>query len=179
MGALAIGTGVGVLGGAVQMISGASQANRARKALDAYTRQNLTNKYEDLQVSTLGAELQKDQLSQSTATGVDVLRSSGDRAIAGGLYKIIGQESLEARRIGAELDQQQKQNDILRAQDEVRLQTMMERREEQDLAGIGQQLNVGQQNVQRGLGTIAQAGMTFANAMGNNPSGEIPNNSHL
>ena len=164
-----IGAGVGAVGGLIQMINGASQARKARKALDAYVRQDLTNKFADLQVSRLGADLQKEQLAQSTATGVDVLRSSGDRALAAGLSRVVGQGNMEAKRIGADLDKQQKENDRLRAQDEVRIEGMTERREEQDLAGLGQQLNVGQQGVQRGLGTIAQAGMTFTSAMGNNP----------
>lgn len=155
MGAAA--AGVGIIGGIAQTVMGAKDASKARKAIDSYQRQELTNAYKGLSVSTRGADLQQEQLQQATATTVGALRSGGARTLLGGIGKVQRQNVAAAQAIGADLDQQQRQIDQMVAGEESNLQQMQERREEADLAGLGQQLASGRQTMMSGLGNIAGA----------------------
>ena len=145
---------------------GASQARKARKAIEQYQRQEITNAYEGLSVSTMGADLQREEMARATATGVQALQAGGVRGLVGGLGQVQAGVTAQSRQIGADLDIQQKEIDQLRAGDEKRIQQMTERREEADLAGLGQQLAVGQQNLYGGIGDIAQSASAAGGMMG-------------
>lgn len=145
-----------VVGGVAQMIMGAQQAKKAREAEAQYNRQELTNVYEGLGVSTAGSQLQREELARATATGVQALQKSGARELVGGLGRVQAGNIQQSRQIGADLDRQRKELDRLVAQDNARIQRGTERREEADLAGIGQQMMVGQQNLMGGLKTVGQ-----------------------
>jgi len=159
---------IGGVGGIAKTIMGAKQAAQAREAIENYQRQELTNVYGGLSVSTLGADLQREELARATATGVQALRQSGTRGLIGGLGRLQAGNIRQSRQIGADLDVQQKQIDLLRAQDEGRIRAMTERREEADLAGLGQQQMVGQQNIFSGIGDISQGLFAGSRLFGQN-----------
>jgi len=157
---------IGAVGGIAKGIMGANQASKARKSIEAYQRQELQNTYDGVTVSTLGADLQREEMARANATGVEALRSAGTRGLVGGLGRLQQGTNLQSRQIGSDLDMQQKAIDMARAQDQVRVQRMQERREEQDLAGLGQQLAVGQQNLFSGIGDVAQIAGAAGGLMG-------------
>jgi len=163
MGIAAAGAGVSAIGSVVQGIMGAKQASQARKAIDEYQRQELTNVYSGLSVSTLGADLQREELARATATGMGTLQQAGARALVGGIGGLQQGNVAQSRQIAADLDAQQKYIDQLRAQDNTRIQGLTEQREQQDLAGLGQMYNVGQQNL---YGAIGGFGSSIANFSG-------------
>ena len=153
---MAVAAGVvSVVGGVAQSVIGARQAKKAREAIKNYKRQELKNAYSDLDVSTLSADLQREELARVSASSIQALRSGGVRGVIGGVGSVQESNVLQSRAIGADLDRQQQQIDQLRASDEVRIQQMQERREEEDLRGLGQQLATGQQNVMGGISTAA------------------------
>tara|TARA_R110000851_G_scaffold27764_4_gene77875 strand:- start:18490 stop:19014 length:525 start_codon:yes stop_codon:yes gene_type:complete len=149
-----IGMGIAAAGAIAQSVMGAVQASKAKKAIDNYRRQELTNIADGLSVSTLGADLAREEMARAAATSVNMLQQTGSRGAAsvGQVTKAVGDQSLK---IAANLDEQQKNIDAIRAKDELRIQTTMEARENADLAGLGQQQAVGQQNL---FGGIAGAG---------------------
>lgn len=150
--AVAGGLSAGV--GLFQAIKGAKQSRDAQNALENYQRQQLTNVAEGLQVSTLGADLQREEQARLAATQVDALKGGGSRAIIGGLGRVeVGNQAVN-RQIGADLDMQQKQIDQMRAEDERRIQGMIEQRQNQDIAALSSQYNTGQQNMMSGFGNI-------------------------
>tara|TARA_R110000803_G_scaffold78075_2_gene143098 strand:- start:17114 stop:17704 length:591 start_codon:yes stop_codon:yes gene_type:complete len=157
---------IGGIGAIAKTVMGAKQARQAREAIENYQRQDLTNAYSSLSVSTLGADLATEELARATATGVQALQQGGSRALIGGMGGVLGQNIAQSRQIGAGLDAQQKDIDKLRAQDDQRIRQMMERREEQDLAGLGQQLMVGQQNKFSGIGDLTKMAGAFGGLMG-------------
>lgn len=179
----AIGFGMGLLGiggGRARSRRASKEAAAAQKAIDNYDRQELLNAYAGLSVSTFGADLQREELARATATSVSALQQAGIRGLVGGLGRVQSINALQSRQIGADLDVQQKAIDQMRAQDETQIRQMMERREEQDLAGLGQQLNVALQNrataqsdITQGLFGIAGAalGGGFGNLFGNRAAG--------
>lgn len=149
-------TSVAVAGGAYQAISSAKQAREAKNALQDLKIPEQTNVYKDLQVSTLGADLQKEQLGMQFSSGVDALRSGGIRGIVGGLGTLNTQQNMANRQIGADLDMQQKQIDQLVAQDEARMQGVSESRYQADVAALSSQYNAGQQGMMQGISGMAQ-----------------------
>ena len=81
------------------------------------------------------------------------------------------------REAAADLDRQRQTIDMARAGDEARIRQMQEKREELDLQGLGQQLNVGRQDAYSGFGDIASS-IGSIGAMGqmgafNNPTPNV------
>ena len=148
-------------GGVAKGIMGAVQASKAKKAIESYQRQDLTNVMDGVSVSTKGAEYAQEQLSQSASTAMHAIQAGGVRGVVGATSKIVGTAVDSAQKVGAGIDEQQKAIDLARAQDETRIQDMQERREEADLAGLGQQRAVGQQNLFSGISDVASAGSSI------------------
>ena len=162
----AASAGIGAVGGIAQTIIGAGQARKARKAIENYDRQEITNLSEGLKVSTKGADLATQELARTNATTVSALKAGGVRALMGGLPKIQEATIKQAAQIGVDLDEQiidVQRQEIAGAE---KARQMIERREEADLAGLGQQMNVGQQTMASGLagfaGSMGQMGTLLA-----------------
>ena len=149
-GAGALGAGVGLY----QTISAAKQAKDARRALEDYQRQEFQNIGEGLQVSTMGADVQREEQQRLASTQMDALQQSGTRGIIGGSGRVEAGNQAINRQIGADLDMQQKQIDQLTAQDELRIQGMTEQRQNADISALSSQYNTGQQNMMSGFGNI-------------------------
>lgn len=158
--------GVGLLGSGYQAIKGAKDAKDAQRALENYERQELTNIAEGLQVSTLGADLQREEQARLAATQVGALQGAGARGVIGGLGRVEAGNQQMNRQIGAELDAQQKQIDQMRAQDQANIRSMQEQREQQDVAALSSQYNAGNQMMWQGIGGVAQTGMAGLGAIG-------------
>lgn len=175
---MAIGTtaaivgGLTAAGGAAKSLFGANQTSRAREAIENYDRQDLTNPYEDLQISTLGAEVRRQQAAQTQANLMDMIRMGGSRAILGAAGATAREFNSLNQDIAADLDQQMIDRNNMIAQGAFKTMQMQERREEADLAGLGRMYNVGQQNMWGGLGDFASAGMFAANNLESNLKSE-------
>ena len=155
----AIGIGAAAAGGIAQTISGISRTNKAKKALAGFQRQRLTNITEGMRVSTMGAELQTQEAQRRFATSVDALRSGGVRGLVGGLGQVEQQQQFQQQQIAADLDQQQQQIEMMRAEDEGRIRGMVEARESSAIAGLGAELQNARQTTNAGISGIAGAGL--------------------
>lgn len=157
-GALTAGTGI------FQAIGAGKRAREAQKAIEEYDRQELTNPYANLQVSTAGADLQRADIARSVSTFADNAALGGSRAVLGLLPNVLQQQIGQEQKIAADLDQQYIQNTQLAAQGAGMVQQMQERREEGDLAGYGQALQTARQERANGINTIAQGAMGVMSA---------------
>lgn len=158
----AIAAGIGVAGGIAKAASGRKMMRDAKRAARNYRRQELKNVNRNRRVSTLGAELAREEAARGTATSVEALRSGGVRGVVGGLGAVQAANNQQSRAIGAGLDEQRVQLDREIAADDARIRAMQEQREQQDLAAIQSQVNAGQQTMYSGIGDIAQAGFGAA-----------------
>ena len=158
--------GVGLLGSGYQAIKGAKDAKDAQRALENYDRQEFNNVADDMQVSTLGSDLQREEQARLSATQVGALQGAGVRGVVGGLGRIEAAGQAVSKGIAAELDAQQKQIDQMRAQDEANIRGMQEQREQQDVAALSSQYNAGNQMMWQGIGGVAQTGMAGLGAIG-------------
>ena len=143
--------GVSALGGGYQAIQGAKQARDARNALNALPIPELQNAYAGMQVSQLGANLQREEGSRQFATSVDALRSGGIRGIVGGLGQISEQQNTQNRQIAANLDEQQRQISMAQAEDDARIRAMKEQRYQGDVAALSSQVSAGQASKMQGI----------------------------
>lgn len=162
IGAAAITAGAGIY----KSIKGASEAGKARKAINQYKTQDLTNVYAGIGPSMLGADLQREELARATATNVEALRSGGTRGLIGGIGALQQVNIGASRQIVADLDLQQNRIMQLRAQDQAQIRMLQEQREREDLAGLGQQMMVGRQDLFSGIGDVAQSASAFSGMMG-------------
>ena len=165
--------GVGILGSGYQAIKGAKDARDAKRALDNYKRQEFNNVADGLQVSTLGADLQREEQARLAATQVGALQGAGSRGVIGGLGRVEAGNQMTNRQIGADLDAQQKQIDQIRSQDQASIRSMQEAREQQDIAGLSSQYSAGNQMMWNGIGGIAQTGISGLSALGKSNKEEI------
>ena len=152
-GVISMGTSI------VGAISSGKRAKKIEKQIEDYQRQQLTNPFERLQVSTAGADLQREDIGRSVATGIDKLAMGGSRALIGGLPNMLEQQVAQEQKISADLDQQYNQNQQLKAQGDGMVQQMQERREEGDLAGLGNALNTARQEKSNYMNQLASSAM--------------------
>lgn len=164
--------GISAAGGIAKTISGASQARKSRKAMENFHMQDLTNPYENLSVSTMGSDLQREESARLNATQTDALRSGGVRGVVGGIGHLQRENNRLNQAIGSDLDVQRKNIDRMIAQDNTRIRAMREQRDMSKLSGLGKQLEAGQQNMWGGIGDIQQSAMYMANNFEDSPSGD-------
>jgi len=140
--------------GLAQAFKGAKQAKQAREAKMELVnnRQDLKNITEGMRVSTLGAQLQTQEAQRRFATSVDALRSGGVRGLVGGLGQMEQQQQFQQQQISADLDKQQQQIDVMRAQDESRIRDMQESREEFKIGMLAGEEAAGRNRMLQGVG---------------------------
>lgn len=168
---MAISTGVAAIGAAgsiAKFFEGADMQRNAQKYINDFKWQDLSNPYQNLQVSTLGSDLQKEQSNLAASQDVNALQQGGTRALVGGLGRVEAQRNLTNRTIASNLDEQQKAIDRMKAQQDVANQQMIENRQANELQGYGQMMNVGLGMKYQGindLANVAGAGATSLQSM--------------
>lgn len=166
LGATPIG-GIATAGlGIYNIIRGSKEQRDAQKALENYQRQELNNAYDNVQVSTRGADLQREEASRLASSQVDALQGAGTRALVGGLGRVETGNQRVNLGIGANLDEQQKAIDQMVAEDDARLRMMRENREQNDINALSSQYQAGKQDANMGMGNVIQGFGSLANQFG-------------
>lgn len=148
----AVSTGASIF----QTASANKKAKQAMQDIQNYKRQDLKNPYEGLQVSTLGADRQREDLGRTMASYGNLAAMGGSRAIASMLPNLLQQQNAQEAQIAASLDEQEKQRQQLIAQGNSMVQQMEEQRENNDLLGMGNQLNNFEQQKAHGMNNLMQ-----------------------
>ncbi len=156
---------IGILGAGYQAYKGSQDARDAKRDINKYKRQELTNAAEGMQVSTLGADRQREDQSRLASSQISALQGGGTRLVIGGLGRVEAGGQAVSQSIAAGLDEKQENIDQLYYQDKQNIRTMQETREQQDLAALSSQYNAGKQQMWDGIGGMAQAGMSGAGAL--------------
>lgn len=150
-------------GTSIMQTSAANRAaKKAQKAIDNYQRQDIVNPNLGLQVSTLGADRQREDLSRSITTMANQAAMGGSRSILGIAPNLLNAQMQQEQQIAGQLDEQEARRQAAVAQGEAQAQAMMEQRENADLAGLGAQLNVARQERANGINNIVQTGLGAA-----------------
>lgn len=173
---MAAATATAILGGglaAYQAIDGANQKRKAQNAIQRYQRQDLdaSNPYENIPISTVGTDIMREESQRTSANAVDALRNGGTRGVAM-IPQIVAGQNRQNQEIRAYLDDQINKRNYAIAGDKTAIRGMKEDRENADLAGLGQQMQVGRQDMWSGFRGLASSAMSAANNIdwnGSNP----------
>lgn len=137
-----IGLAVSAGMGGLQMAKANKEKKAAQKAIEGYQRQDLVNPANGLQVSTIGADRQREDIARTMASYGNLAAMGGSRSIAGLLPNLISQQNTQEAQIAAGLDEQQARIEQMKAQGQLGIMNMQEQRENADLAGLGTQLDL-------------------------------------
>ena len=163
LGSAALSAGTGIAG----YISQGKQARKYQEQIENYERQKLVNPFAGLQVSTLGADRQREDLNRTMTTYGNLASLSGTRGIASLLPNLTQTQNDQTAKIAANLDEQEKQRQQLIAQGDAQVQAMQENREQNDLLGLGQAYQTSKANQAQSMGMIAQGLGTLGYAAAN------------
>ena len=172
-GSAALSAGTGLAG----YLSQGKQARKYQEQIQNYERQKLVNPFAGLQVSTLGADRQREDLNRTMTTYGNLASLSGTRGIASLLPNLTQTQNDQTAKIAANLDEQEKQRQQLIAQGDAQVQAMQENREFNDLQGLGTAYQASKANQAQSMGMIAQGLGTLGYAAANGVfNGKTSNN---
>ena len=163
LGSAALSAGTGLAG----YLSQGKQARKYQEQIQNYERQKLVNPFAGLQVSTLGADRQREDLNRTMTTYGNLASLSGTRGIASLLPNLTQTQNDQTAKIAANLDEQEKQRQQLIAQGDAQVQSMQENREFNDLQGLGTAYQASKANQAQSMGMIAQGLGTLGYAAAN------------
>jgi hypothetical protein len=153
----------GAIGGFKKMKEGRDIQNEGQAGIDNFSWDELTNPYDDLQISTAGAEMQAEEASRVSSTVMQAGRAGGTRGIAATAGRVQAQNNKVNQGIAANLDEQQKGLDQAAAQDNTRIRAMQEKRQGDELAGYGNMVDVGRDMRHSGMGDLVAVGGAIDN----------------
>ena len=168
---MAIMGGLGLAKGAYDTVQASKEKKRKQAELDAYQRQTLENTYKNMQISTIGSDLMREESSRNIATAMNSIGNAGTRAIIGATPKLVAEQNNVDRAIQKDLDEQVQKRDYAIAGDDAQIRGMQEQREYQDLAGLGNAIDTARQDQNMGMNTMLNGVMSAASGM----SGSIGN----
>jgi hypothetical protein len=156
----------GTIAGFSTIKEGKNMMKAGQAGIDNFEWQDLSNPYANLSASTAGSDLRAEEAARLSSTTVEAARGGGTRGVVGAVGKIQAQNNLVNRDIGADLDAKTKELQMAAAGQDVNNQAIMEKRQEDELAGYGNMVNVGMDLKQQGRGAlIAAAGAIDSAAM--------------
>lgn len=150
---------IGVAAAGASIYQGAQQKKKASQALNEYERQDLVNAAEQIEISTIGSDLMREESQRTTATMVDALQGGGGRLLGASLPQLQAGINQTNRQIQKDLDDQVINREYAIAQEESRLQNIRENRDVQNIGALSSQYSAGDQNMWNGInGAIAATG---------------------
>ena len=159
---MAIMGGLGLAKGAYDTVQASKEKKRKQAELDAYQRQTLENTYKNMQISTIGSDLMREESSRNIATAMNSIGNAGTRAIIGATPKLVAEQNNVDRAIQKDLDEQVQKRDYAIAGDDAQIRGMQEQREYQDLAGLGNAIDTARQDQNMGMNTMLNGAMSVA-----------------
>lgn len=171
---MAIIGGLGLAKGVFDTIKAGKEKKQRQAELDAYQRQELTNAYKDMQISTIGSDAMREESSRNMATAMNTIGNAGTRAIIGATPKLVAEQNNVGRGIQKELDDQLIKKNYAIAQDDAQIRGLQEQRENADLAGLGNAIDTARQDMNMGLNTALNGAMTIGAGIYNKKTDEKP-----
>jgi hypothetical protein len=172
---MAVMGGLGLAKGAYDTISASKRRKEHQAELDAFQRNELENTYRNMQISTIGSDIMREESSRNMATAMNTIGNAGTRAIIGATPKLVAEQNNVNRQIQKELDDQVIKRNYSIAGDDVRIQGMQEARDNADLAGLGTAINVARQDANTGMNTILNSFATIGAGLYNKKTDKKPN----
>ena len=163
--------GAGLVMGGIKAIDGAKRSKNAKNELNAYERETLDNAFKDISISTMGSDLLREENTRTSAGLTDALQQSGTRGIIGGIPRVVAATNEINQQAAKMLDDQVQNREYAIAGDNVRIEGMKERRDNDNIGALSSQVDAGRNDMWDGImGGINAAG-SMANSLGGLSSG--------
>ncbi|MCP1996648.1 hypothetical protein [Flavobacterium sp. HSC-61S13] len=180
---------IGVAAAGYSIYEGEQKKKKAKDELNNYERETLTNAFENIQISTVGTDLLREESQRSTANVIDVIQGTGSRGISATLPRIQAETNSVNRQIQKDLDDQVIKRDYAIAEDDIRIRGTKENRDNQNINALSSQFQAGdamtQNGVFGGMSALASMGRTigatdssFSNPQENSLSNSLTLNTH-
>ncbi len=172
-----IAGGVGLLSNGAKIFEGKNRMRDAQNELNGYERQELNNAFKNVQISTSGSDLIKEESARTTASLIDSVSNSGVRGVLGGIPKIQQYNNNANQEARSYIDNQIQKRDYAIAEDEARIRGIKENRDNSNISALSSQVEAGRQDMWNGIEGVAQSGISLANSAFKN-SGESTSTSN-
>lgn len=150
---------IGLVAAGASIYQGEQQKKKAKAELNSYERQELINAAEQIQISTVGTDLMREETQRTTANMVDALQGGGSRTIGAGIPQLQAGINQTNRQIQKDLDDQVIRREYAIAEEEGNIRGIKEHRDAQNINAISSQYAAGDQNMWNGVsGAIAATG---------------------
>ena len=143
--------GAAAAGGLAQTVSGVINKSKAKKEIDALQAPELDNAFTDIQISTVGSDIMKEQNAITTSNLINSAQSGGVRSVMGSIPKIQAFNNTANQETRKYIDDQVIDRNYAIAREDARLLNMEENRYQQELQGLGQMYNSGNQQMWSGI----------------------------
>jgi hypothetical protein len=143
--------GAGLVMGAVKAIDGAKRSKKAQKELNDYERESLDNAFKDISINTMGSDLLREENSRTSAGLTDALQQSGARGIIGGIPRVVSATNEINREAAKLLNDQVEKRDYAIANDNIRIETMKNDRDNANISALSSQVDAGRQDMWDGI----------------------------
>lgn len=140
-----------------QSVKAAKEKKAAEQAINAQKAPELVNAGEGLQVSREGSDLQREEQGRLAATQVQAAQEAGTRGVIGSVGKIASENQNVNAQNAADLDRQQKDINLFKAQDNANIRAMKDQRFRDKLAALSSQYNSANQLQQQSMGNAISA----------------------
>lgn len=147
---------------AYQISQSNKQKKEEQKAIEGYDRQDLTNPAEGLQISTDGADRQREDLARNISTYANAAMAGGSRGVNAFMPQALAMANQQNAEIAANLNEQEMRRQAAIAQGQANLQNMIETRENNDLLGYGNMMNVASQERMNAINNLAKTAVSAA-----------------
>lgn len=163
---VSVGTAaLGTITSGIQAIGAAKKKKKIASEIANQKRPELNNIADGLQVSTRGSDLQREENTRNSATSIDALSDAGTRALGVGVGRVAAVNADVNAKIGADLDEQQKNIDMIRAQDNGNIRATKEQRYNANIAALSSQYNAASQDGTQAISNIIQGAGMAGNAV--------------
>lgn len=142
---------LGVASSAYQVAEASKQGKKAQRQLNDYERQELDNAYADIEISTLGSDLLREENARTSANMVDASQQGGARSIIGAIPKIAGATNQINQQAAKMIDDQSINRSFAIAGDNARIEGIIENRDMQNIGALGSQVNAARQDMMSGI----------------------------
>lgn len=149
-----------------QIYQGEQAKKRAKADMNEYERADLDNAFEDMQISTVGSDLMREELQRGSASFVDTLQQGGSRMVTAGLPRVQSGLINGANEARNYLDSQVIARDKMIAGDNVNLRGIREQRDNENLSAISSEYHAGRQDSWSGMLGLASSAMAAGRAIG-------------
>ena len=141
---------------AEQAREGEAMRRKAQNAIESYSRQEFTNTLSGVAIPQQEYNLRTEQIRKRTADMTEQAAMAGARGLSM-LPEIQSEEALQQEDANAKFEQSLYQLQLMKSQEDARIQSMREEREKQELAGYGTMLNVGRQDYYNGANSMIKS----------------------